>query len=75
MTIEHDEHKPRIVWSSANERLAVVAMLCVLQLAVIVGVIVLGVGHELDKASITAILGTIAGGSGTAIVHKLGQRG
>lgn len=74
MTVETDNHKPHIVWSSPVERLVVVGMLVVVQLAVVISVTLLGYHRVLDRASITAILGGVAGGSGTAIVHKLSTR-
>lgn len=74
MTIQTQGRRPKVVWSSPAERIIVVCMLVIVQLAVVFGVVILGSNHDLDKASITAILGTVAGGSGTAIVHKLGSR-
>lgn len=75
MTVNMQTRRPRIVWTSPAERIFVVVLLVLLQLAIVSAVTILGVRHDLDKASITAILGTIAGASGTAIVHKLSSRG
>lgn len=66
-----DEHR----WTAPNERLATVAMLIFLLLSVVVSVTVLAVSHDLDHASVTAILGGIGGGAGAALTHKMSSRG
>lgn len=61
-------------WSSPQERIAVVALLVLVLLAALGATVILGIHHDIDKAGLTAILGTIAGGTGSALVHKLSSR-
>lgn len=68
-------NRDRDRWSAPSERIAVVAMLVFVLVCCVAAVTYMGIDRDLDKSSITAILGTIAGGCVTAISHKLSSRG
>lgn len=75
MNAPMNHNRDRDRWSAPNERILIVAILAFVFVCVIGAVVVLGVHHDIDKAGLTAVLGTIAGGVGSAIVHKLSSRG
>lgn len=68
-------HRDRDRWSAPAERVMIIVCLTIVLLAVVGALVVLGVHHDIDKAGLTAVLGTVGGGVVTALAHKMGQRG
>lgn len=68
-------HRDRDRWSAPGERVIIIALLVFVFICSLASLTILGLHHDIDKAGLTAILGTITGAVGSAIVHKLSSRG
>lgn len=68
-------HQRETKWSAPAERIVITALLALVLIASLASLTILGLHHDIDKAGLTAVLGTIAGGAGAAMVHKLSSRG
>jgi hypothetical protein len=62
-------------WSGPRERITVQIIHWAVVLLVVIATTILAMRNDLDKASVTALFGTVLGHAGTAASQKLSSRG